>query len=126
MAVVLIYEPGMMRLEDASLDVTYELVKEVAAEIRNNVHVDSGDLRESVRPRKLKTSGRVYIGTDHWWYHEFGVEPHIIRVKFAKVLYNSKTRQAFGKMVNHPGHRAYRPIRRAFYKKRVLRGSQIK
>lgn len=125
MAVVFMYEPGMQRLEGITNDQAYEITKEIAQEIRQNVHFDEGDLRRSVRARKLARSSRVYIGTDHWYFHEYGVKPHRIRVKTAKVLANWKTRQTFGRAVNHPGHRAYRPIRRAFYKKRVMKGSAL-
>lgn len=120
MAVVIMYEPGMRRIDRHALDMAHEGSKEIAADIRKNLanNVDTGELLRSVRVRKLAKSSRVYIGTDHWAYIEYGTEPHIIRVKFARVLRNPKTGQVFGKKVNHPGHRAYRPIRRAFYQKR--------
>ncbi len=120
MAVVIMYEPGLRRIDRRALDMAHEGSKEIASDIRDNLrpHIDTGALYRSVRVRKLAKSSRVYIGTDHWPFIEYGTEPHIIRVKFARVLRNPRSGQIFGTKVNHPGHRAYRPIRRAFYKKR--------
>lgn len=116
MAMVIMYEPGMRKMEAMSLQMAYSAAQVTADDIRMNVGVETGALKRSVRARKLKRSARVYIGTDHWFYHEYGVEPHIIRATTAKVLASNRT--VFGKVVNHPGHRAYMPVRRAFYKRR--------
>lgn len=119
MAVVIMFEPGLKRIDNMTLDMAHEAAKQVAREIRMKVGVETGDLKRSVYARKLKRSARVYIGTDHWYYHEFGVEPHIIRASTKKVLADGR-RKVYGTVVNHPGHRAYRPIRSSFYKRRGI------
>lgn len=122
MAVVVMFEPGMRRIDRKALDMAHEGSKEIAADIRKNIrsggHVETGAMLRSVRVRKFAKSSRVYIGTDHWYYIEYGVEPHTIRARNKKVMRNPKTGIFYGKRVDHPGHRAYRPVRRAFYQKR--------
>jgi hypothetical protein len=94
---------------------------DIADDIRGNIlgarNYRTGRLYRSVRSRR----NTVQVGTDHWHFIEFGTKPHIIAVKRKKVLANRATGQVFGKLVKHPGTRAYAPIRRAVYKKRRLR-----
>ena len=119
---VIMWEPGLEKMDRAALEMAHEGSKEIAADIRSNIrnggHVESGNLLRSVHVRKFNKSSRVFIGTDHWAYIEYGVPPHIIRVRNARVMRNPKTRIVYGKRVDHPGHKAYRPVRRAFYQKR--------
>jgi len=119
MAKVIMFEPGMQRVQRLASDAAFGAAKEVAQEIKDTVGVDEGDLKRSVRARKLKHDSRVYIGTEHWYFHEYGVEPHLIRARGKKVLV-TRERIVLGKQVNHPGHRAYMPIRRAFFKRRNM------
>lgn len=125
MALVIMYEPGMERIDDIAEDASYEACKEIADDIRNILrpHRRTGAMARSVRARKTKKGGRVYVGTDHWPYVEYGTEMHIIasqgdygminRVDYIKPRY-------FGRLVEHPGATAIRPIRRAFFKKRSM------
>jgi hypothetical protein len=122
MAVVIMYEPGMRRIDRLALDMAHEGSKEIAADIRKNIrsggHVVTGALVRSVYVRKLAKSSRVYIGTDHWYFIEYGVEAHVITVKYKRVLSRNVRGTVYGKKADHPGHRAFRPVRRAFYQKR--------
>lgn len=117
MAKVIMFEPGLRHMENMTADMAHEAAKLTAADIRANINNDTGAMSRSVRVRKLKRSSRVYIGTDHWYYNEYGVEPHLIKVRYKRALV-TKTGRFLGKQVNHPGHKAYMPIRRAFYQKR--------
>jgi hypothetical protein len=94
---------------------------DIADDVRGNLiqarNYRTGALYRSVRSNR----NTVRVGTDHWRFVEFGTRRHLITVKRKKVLANRKTGQVFGKKVNHPGNRAYAPIRRAVYKKRRLR-----
>ncbi len=54
---------------------------------------------EVVDPNKIQSA--VYSTSGYGGYLEVGTEPHVIRVKTAKVLTDGKT--FFGKEVNHPG-----------------------
>src|ERR1044072_6193926 len=98
MAKVVMFEPGMKRMGNMSEKAAHSAAIQIAREIRENVGVDTGALRESVRPRKLRRSSRVYVGTDHWYYHEYGVEPHIIRTSTKKVLADNGVK-IYGKTV---------------------------
>lgn len=119
MATVNMFEPGMARLEDIAVRMAHYACEEIADDVILAVPVQHGNLLRSVRVEKLERSGRVWIGTDHWYFIEYGVKPHIIRVRY-KMTLASKERVMFGKKVNHPGHRAYAPMRRSFYKRRML------
>jgi hypothetical protein len=92
--------------------------RDIADDVKSNLlkshNITTGALYRSVS----STHNSVRVGTDHWSYIEFGTERHIIKVKRKKVL--ASATQVFGKMVKHPGNRAYAPIRRAAYKRRRL------
>lgn len=126
MALVVMYEPGMEHIDNLVEGASYEACKEIADDIRSILrpHRRTGEMARSVRARKTKGGGRVYVGTDHWQYVEYGTEMHLIwshgpysmvnRVDYAKP-------RAFGRgPVEHPGATAVRPIRRAFYKRRSM------
>lgn len=129
MALVIMYEPGMQRVDEISQDAALQACKEIAEDIRAYTPVLTGAMRRSVRARKTKGGGRVYVGTDHWYYIEYGVEPHIITVRRLatghgpKVLVNRAypgKKRFLGGMVQHPGVNARMPIRRAFFQKRSM------
>lgn len=90
-------------------------------EVKQNIPVDSGDLRRSVRVSTRSKGGTVYasvkIGNKKAWYAhlvEFGTRAHKIKPKNAQAL-------AFGgaivREVDHPGSRAKPFARPAFYSK---------
>lgn len=131
MALLIMFEPGMERIDDITADAAYEACKEIAADIRRNMapHRKTGALSRSVRARKSKNGGRVYVGTDHWHFIEYGVDAHGISASGGpfspgpKVLVNHNypgKKRFLGKHVLHPGFHAYMPIRKAFYQKRSM------
>lgn len=128
MALVIMYEPGMQRIDDITEDAAYEACKEIAADIRDILrpHRKTGALSRSVRPRKSAGGGRVYIGTDHWYFIEYGVEPHGISASGPpgpKVLVNHNypgKRRFLGRSVEHPGFSSIMPVRKAFFRKRSM------
>lgn len=129
MALVVMYEPGMQRIDRKAESAAFQACKDIAAEARVYTPVLTGAMRRSIRARRTKGGGRVYVGTDHWYFIEYGVDPHIIKVKnygtpmakksLARKQAGAKTK-FFGALVIHPGVRAVRPLRRAFYKKRSM------
>lgn len=94
------------------------LARQVGRDVRGNIragnHIVTAALLNSVEVRGT----RVSIGTDHWPPIEYGARPHLIMVKHRKVMSDGVT--IYGKVVNHPGNRAYRVMRRALYQKRTL------
>jgi hypothetical protein len=87
--------------------------------IRNLVsNTKSGALIRSVYVRKYVGRGRVYIGTDHWRFIEYGTKAHIIKPRYRKALYWDGALHPV-RRVRHPGTRAYAPMRRALHMKRV-------
>lgn len=88
--------PGFAkRIEREARPTIHRLAREVAENVKRTVNVKTGRLKRSVKVR----GNKVFIGTDHWHYIEYGTRPHIIEVK--------------GRLIHHPGHRAYAPMRRA-------------
>lgn len=121
MARVVLYEPGMQRVQERAVDLAHMATDLIYLDVLSTVPVDTGALFRSVRRKHLKRSGQVWIGTDHWFFIEYGVKPHIIRTRTKRTLANPDTRTMFGRRVNHPGHRAYMPMRRALYQRRFIK-----
>lgn len=117
---VVLYEPGMRRMRELAVDLAHTVTDLIYLDVLQYVPYDTGALFKSVRTQKLKWSGRVWIGTDHWFFIEYGVRPHIIRTRTKRTLADPDTRQMFGQRVRHPGHRAYMPMRRALYQRRLV------
>ena len=71
------------------------------------VPVDSGTLKQSVYLEGKPFSIEVGYNADYATPVEFGTtRPYKVRAKNAKVLYNSKTKQFFGKEVTIPPRKA--------------------
>jgi hypothetical protein len=117
---VVLYEPGMQHMRRLAANLAHAVTDLIYLDVLSDVNYDTGALFRSVRTQKLKWSGRVWIGTDHWFFIEYGVHPHIIRTRTKRTLANPDTRQMYGQRVRHPGHRAYMPMRRALYKRRFV------
>lgn len=122
MALVIMYEPGMKRIDHKTANASFEACKQIAADVRVYTPVKTGAMRRSVRARKTKTGGRVYVGTDHWMFVEFGTVHHWIATHKRSLMHiDSHGKKHFmGRSVMHPGASARRPIRKAFYKKRSM------
>jgi len=102
--------------------VTLHVVREVAADARRLVPVDTGELRGSIREAwSGGTVGRVYVGTDHWAPTEYGSRAHRIESHGPWPLRNKETGQVFGRVVNHPGTPEQPFMRPALYRRRPIR-----
>ncbi len=90
------------------------VVDEVERACRKNLahHVHSGELLASLRSTKTVNGGRVWIGTDHWQYVEYGTRPHVINPRVKQALWWVGAPHPV-RRVRHPGTREYAPMRRA-------------
>lgn len=75
--------------------------------------IDTGELLSSLR----QEGARVYVGTDHWHFLEYGTDPHPIYPNTKQALWWPGLAHPVDH-VHHPGNREYAFMRRALYKKR--------
>lgn len=127
MAVVKMSPVGINRIRDRALDFGHNVAKLVLIDVLDTIPIDTGAMLRSTRITRHRTgapiwigSSRVWVGTDHWRFTEYGVPPHHIIARRKKALANKKTGQIFGKEVNHPGIKPVAYMRRALYKRRVV------
>lgn len=127
MAVRLVMDPvGMARLREKAGDFAHTAAKMILMDIYGDVPIDTGAVLRSLRLERRRWnngrrhSTRIWVGTKHWAYTEYGTPPHKIRAIRRTYLRNPKTGQVFGTEVNHPGIREMAWIRRNFYKRRVI------
>lgn len=97
----------------------HRLVDKAERIARGNVadHTRSGELLSTVRSTKSLTGGRVWIGTGHWRYIEYGTPPHIINPRVKQALWWEGAPYPV-RRVYHPGITAYAPMMRTL---KVLR-----
>ena len=78
-------------------------------------HVRTGALLRSVRDtREGLAHHRVWIGTDHWHYIEYGTRPHTITPRGPwPLVFQGRRGLVVTHLVNHPGNREYAVVRRA-------------
>lgn len=121
MAKVIMYEPGLLRMEHQVDDVRHEVAKAVAADARRYAPVDTGEMRSTIRQvRHGRRTDRVYVGTKKWYWMEYGTLPHIIEPKKKKALHWPSADHPV-KLVKHPGTPEYAFMRRALYQRRIIR-----
>ena len=75
--------------------------------------IDTGEMLGSLR----QEGTRVYVGSDHWHFLEYGTDPHTIRPSTKRALWWEGLEHPVD-IVHHPGNREYAFMRRALYKKR--------
>jgi len=128
--VVVPYMPGILQLErrvnrvgNAVLDAVYrDIIRKVPVNTRNSPG-PMGALKRSVRMRQaatLKEDGRIYVGTDHWHFVEYGTRPHMIYPRYKQALYWPGAGFPRAR-VHHPGATANPFMRSSVYKKRKIR-----
>jgi len=101
---VVINPAGIADLEALAARVNRNMLHDIAQDARRRVPVDTGELRSTIRTAiNTPTSGRVWVGTDHWAPTEYGSAPHVIRAHGPYSLHNAETGQYFGPVVHHPG-----------------------
>lgn len=105
------WEKSVQRI---SLPTLHRITDQVEIIARANVarHTRSGELLASVHSTKSDLGGRVWIGTDHWTYIEYGTPPHIITPRVKQALWWRGALHPV-KRVHHPGTVAYAPMQRA-------------
>lgn len=81
---------GVARMQRIGPEVARQVTEEVADDMRRFVPVDTGELRESIRAMVTGSTGRVWVGTDHWQFPEYGTRyqraqpyarPAVLRVR---------------------------------------------
>jgi HK97 gp10 family phage protein len=66
----------------------------------------SGKARQSIVGQSVDDmTGKVFVGVNYARFIEYGTRPHQIRAKNARVLAGDG--RVFGRVVNHPGSKAY-------------------
>lgn len=70
---VRIDEAGWGKLKMKTSQLVQQLTDDVYFDVLRFVPVDTGELKTSVKPRYPSwRMGRVWVGTDHWIYPEYG------------------------------------------------------
>lgn len=116
-------ENRISNVGDAVLDAVYRDVRNSAPIKVRNSPGPAGALKASIR--KTSTGGiggirRVYAGTDHWHFVEYGTRPHIIDPRRKQALWWPGA--GFPrKRVHHPGATANPFMRSSLYKTRFVR-----
>jgi len=138
MAVRLVMNPaGMAWIWRKAGDFAHTTAKYILRDIIDDIPIDTGEMLRSLRLERTRMvyrpSTRIWVGTDHWAFTEYGVRPHIIRSKKpGKALAIPSRALAipsralaipgviFDFEVHHPGVKAVAYMRRNLYKKRVI------
>ncbi len=102
----------------------------IADDIRHGVPYDTGELHDTIRTEYHATTGRVWVGTDHWAPTEYGSEAHPIEARpradgrpgMLHFYWESEQRWVSTPRVRHPGTPEQPFIRPAVYRRRDLRG----
>lgn len=97
-----------------TLSSVHHIVDVLADTAHRNVaqYSKSGALLASMRTVKNARGGRVFIGTDHWPYIEYGTKRHTIQPRYKKALWWPTAPYPVTR-VRHPGTPEYAPMRRA-------------
>ncbi len=119
---VVVLEPDAFLKIQAIADRCVENVTDdVESDANRYVPIDTGELRSSIHSLKVGSSGRVFVGTDHWAPTEYGSRPHIIRAHGDYALANRETGfYARSGLVHHPGTPEQPFMRPALYQKRRI------
>lgn len=108
---------------DAIVDrVLANVAEDIASDARQLAPSDTGALRASIQAGPASGGEvRVWVGTDHWQFPEFGTAAHDITPRSKQAL-SWPGGSHPTKRVRHPGTPAVAFMRRATYKRRALRG----
>lgn len=109
---------GMARLREKAGDFAHRAAQLILIDVLGDVPIDTGALLRSLHLERRHMATRLWVGTDHWAYTEYGVPPHTIRPIFQKVLTSGPN--VFGHEVHHPGVPEVAYMRRNFYRYRVI------
>jgi hypothetical protein len=113
-------EPGISLFEEKIDEVHKAVAEAVEYDARRLAPKKTGALAASIRARKSSTRRyRVYVGTDHWRFMEYGVRPHQITPRRKRALYWDGAPHPMS-VVNHPGTLGQPFMRPALYHKRTM------
>lgn len=115
MNVVVVMAPGWeQKIKIESSQAIHRIVREVEQAAHRNLlpHTNTGELISSLRSTVSVGGGRVWIGTDHWHFLEYGTRPHIINPRTKQALWWTGALHPV-RRVRHPGTPERAPMRRA-------------
>lgn len=122
------YPPGMGQLRVRVQNVGAAFTEAVFRDAVDNAPFAEGDLSRSIRStwNHINLRGRVYVGTDHWRFPEYGARgPHPIDPRYKKALFWFAKKNSIGlthpisRVTKHPGNSAEPYMRPAIWKKRT-------
>jgi hypothetical protein len=121
--VVVMYEPGMERVRLRTQAFIWAVTDAVKADAARFCPVDTTELVNTIESERLKSKGRVWVGTDHWAPQEYGARPHTIRPKGPpegkQALWWPGLPHPVG-AVRHPGNAPQPFMRPALYRRRYI------
>lgn len=127
MTTVVPYPPGLGRLRVRVQNVGEAFTKAVYLDAIENAPLAEGDLVASIRKtwNHINLRGRVYVGTDHWRFPEYGAKPHPIDPRYKNALFWFPKKNSYGlthpinRVTKHPGNLPEPYMRPAIWKKRT-------
>lgn len=115
------YEPGLLQLNNQVSEVRESVTEDIARDARRYAPKDTGEMASTIRVVHSVKSSRVIVGSNHWYFVEYGTGAHPIKAVRRKVLANKEKGEFYGKTVLHPGTPQNPFMRRAIYQRRALR-----
>lgn len=110
---------GYARMDQQISRVVGEITEEIYTDARRYCPIDLGPLYRSLHTsRPSMTTGRVWVGTDHWHFVEYPTQPHEIRSTGPWPLRDRRRKLVFGQRVWHPGTEAQPFMRAALHQTR--------
>lgn len=113
---------GYEAIERIVVNVGDAVAKAVAQDAEDAAPIKTGALVSSILVvRASKYTWFVRVGTDHWWYQEYGARPHgpILPVK-KKALWWPGLSHPIARVELHPGNKAQPFMRPAIYQRRFV------
>jgi len=115
---------GILQIQRRVDRVQDAVTEAVAEDARDMAPIRTGELVESIRTVRLGDVCRVYVGTEHWQFMEYGTSPHWIFPKEKQALaWPQRGRFPAGGPVSsvfHPGNEPFPFMRPAIYQRRYI------
>src|SRR5690606_40700114 len=116
-------ESRINRVGNEVLDAIYRnMSRKAPVKVRNNLGPPVA-LKRSIRKRRaalVQQSRRIYVGTDHWHFVEYGSQPHMIYPRYKQALYWTGAGYPRA-IVHHPGATSHHFIRSSVFISRPSR-----
>lgn len=98
-----------------------DILEDIADDAFRYAAKDTGEMAGTLAWHAHSSShGTVTVGSDHWYFQEYGARPHVIRAQSSKGALHWAGAQHPVKKVNHPGNSAQPFMRPALYKYRTV------